>query len=80
MLLLSLRVHFSPLSTLYTLKAEEDKIRMVIDIVRKIQFLPYQMYVSQVKHRGISNKLKKGLLHSLELTIPAQQFLPVLQD
>lgn len=30
---------------------------MVIDIVRKIQFLPYQMYVSQVKHR--SNKLKK---------------------
>jgi len=53
---------------------------MVIDIVQKIQFLPYQMYVSQVKHRGRSNKLKKGLLHSLELTIPAQQFLPVLED
>lgn len=46
---------------------------MVTDIVRKIQFLPYQMYVSQVKHRG-SNKLK-GLLHSLELPI-----LPVLGD
>lgn len=47
---------------------------MVTDIVRKIQFLPYQMYVSQVKQRG-SNKLKKGLLHSLELPI-----LPVLGD